>query len=72
MAHVLRAFGREVAASDDGSRVSELTDASRPSGRSGTRSMLGSLAVGSGAGGMGRAKVDPGYEDVLRDGGRSS
>ena len=56
------AFGREVAASDDGSRVSELTEASRPSGRSGTRPMLGSLAVGSGAGGMGRAKVDPGYE----------
>ena len=56
------AFGREVAASDDGSRVSELTDASRPSGRSGSRSMLGSLAVGSGAGGMGRAKVDPGHE----------
>ena len=56
------AFGREVATSDDGSRVSELTDVSRPSGRSGTRSLLGSLAVGSGAGGMGRAKVEPGYE----------
>ena len=37
-------FGRECAASDDGSRVSELTDGSRPSVRSGMRSMLGSLA----------------------------
>ena len=55
------AFGREVAASDDGSRVSKLTDASRPPGRSGTRSTLGSLALGSGADGMGQAKVDPGH-----------
>ena len=55
------AFGHGVAASDDGSRVSELTDVSRPSGRSGTRSMLGSLAVGASAGGMGR-DVNPDHD----------
>ena len=60
------ASGRECAASDDDSRVSELIDGSRPSVRSGMRSMLGSLAdhspVGAGGGGVGRAKVDPGHE----------
>ena len=61
------AYGHECAASDDGSRVSELLDGSRPFVRFSVRSMLGSFAdqppVGAvGAVGVGRAKVDPGRE----------